>query len=463
MLKHLVLLFLICFTGTILGTEKQQKPNIILILADDLGYGDLSCYGSVRQETPNLDKMADEGIRFSQFYAGSAVCTPTRVSILTGKYPLRFNVSKHFNDQEMFLQENIPTIPHLLKEAGYTSKHVGKWHLGGLNEKHIKDRKNSMPGPMEHGFDHYLAMLEDPLYRKPAMLQRYLYERGGDYLVRDEKRIEPIKGHWTDIKTDESLDFIEKSTKTGKPFFLNLWYDVPHAPYEAAPDVSLNPYKGKAKGDDLLYRSMVRHLDHSVGRVLEKLKELGIAENTLVIFTSDNGPAYRGSPGPFKGRKVDFHEGGIRVPAIAWWPGHIQKGQTAEGLFHTTDLLPTFCSLAGLKSQDLETDGRNILPYLLDTNVDIERGYVFWQIAVYKNNGNYGITVDKRPEPVATEVVRKGNWKLLTKEGVPVELFNLEDDPYERWDLKKQYPEITEELTKAVNDWLQEPRMAKPY
>ncbi len=133
----------------------SNKPNIILILADDLGYGDLGCYGSLRIETPNLDKMAAEGIKFNQFYAGSAVCTPTRVSILTGQYPIRFNVSQHFNDREMFLNNDMLTIPKALKKEGYTSMHVGKWHLGGLNESHILDRINSMPGPLQHGFDHY--------------------------------------------------------------------------------------------------------------------------------------------------------------------------------------------------------------------------------------------------------------------------------------------------------------------
>ncbi len=444
--------------------KAQQKTNIILILADDLGYGDLSCYGSVRQQTPNLDKMATEGLMFNQFYAGSAVCTPTRVSVMTGKYPLRFNVTKHFNDEEMFLQADVPTIPKMLKQAGYISKHVGKWHLGGLNEIHVNDRTNNMPGPIEHGFDHYLAMLEDPLYRRPAMIEKYLYREGGKYLVRDEKRIEPIEGHWTDIKTNEAIQFIEENKNDDNPFFLNLWFDTPHAPYEPAPDVSLNPYKQKAKGDDLLYRSMVTHLDYSVGRIIDKLKELGIDENTLVIFTSDNGPAYQGSPGALKGRKLDFHEGGIRVPAIAWWPGKIAAGKESNQLLHTNDFFPTFCAAANVEcTKDLNLDGQNILPYLQNNSLEVKRDYVFWQIELYKGNGNYGVTVDKRPEPVATEVVRKGNWKLLTKEGEPVELFNLEHDPYERWNLIKQYPEITSELASAMQNWLKEPRMAKPY
>jgi len=462
-MKNKIISIIIMFCNTaIMGANLSNKPNIILILADDLGYGDLSCYGGLRQQTPNLDRMANEGVRFTQFYAGSAVCSPSRTCILTGKYPLRFNVSKHFNDEEMFLPSSIPTIPKLLKQAGYISKHVGKWQLGGLNEIHIKDRKNSMPGPIEHGFDHYFVMLEDPIYRAPAFAQKYLYQRGGDFLVRDEERIKPIKGYYTDIQANEAIRFIEESNTQERPFFLNLWFDAPHAPYEPAPDISLNQYRNLTKGDDLLYRSMVTHLDYCVGRILDKLKDLGLAENTLVIFTSDNGPAFQGSPGPLKGRKLDFYEGGIRVPAIAWWPGQIAKGQTVAQLIHSVDLLPTFCSLAGVEYENIKPDGKNILQLLKDTSVVIDRNYVFWQIAVYGSN-YFSATVDKRPEPVATEIVRKGKWKLLAKDGYPLELFDLQEDPYERWSLKNQYPEITEELTKAVNAWLKEPRMAKPY
>ena len=444
------------------GTKKL--PNVICIIADDLGFGDLSCYGSLKINTPNIDQMAKEGMKFTQFYAGSAVCTPTRVSILTGRFPLRFDVSHHFNDKEMHLQAGISTIPKALKQAGYISKHIGKWHLGGLNEAHVKDRTASMPGPIEHGFDHYLAMLEDPLYRKPAMLERRLYKDGAKHLVRDEKVIDPINKHWTDVKTDEALDFISEGKGNNQPFFLNLWFDTPHAPYEAAPEASITPYVNLAKGDDLLYRSMVSRLDYSVGRVLNRLKELGIEKNTLVIFSSDNGPAYQGSPGPYKGRKVDFHEGGIRVPGIAWWPGHIEAGQVTNELVHSCDIYPTFCAAAGIKpDKSVKLDGRNILP-LLTENIPVkDRGYVFWQIAMYKHNGNYAIVNDTRPQPIATEIVRKGKWKLLAREGEPLELFNMEEDQYERWNLIKDYPEITAEMSSVLKNWLAEPRMKKTY
>lgn len=444
--------------------DTHTRPNIILILADDLGYGDIGIYGSKKINTPSIDLMAEQGIKFTQFYAGSAVCTPTRVSILTGRYPLRFNVTRHFRDEVMHLQPDVLTIPKVLSTAGYVSKHIGKWHLGGLNESHVKDRENSIPGPIEHGFDHYLAMLEDPLYRKPAMLERRLYKDAGKHLVRDENLIEPINKHWTDIKTDEAISFIEQQASAQQPFFLNLWYDAPHSPYEPAPDAILQQYQGRAKGDEQLYRSMVSHLDHSVGRVLSKLKQLNIAENTLVIFTSDNGPAYLGSAGQFRGRKVDFHEGGIRVPAIAWWPNKIHPAQVSNELIHTNDLLPTFAALAKRPvTENTPVDGKNLLPHLLTGKPVENRGYVFWQIGEYKHNGNYSRTVIKRPIPVISEIVRKDNWKLLARDGQGIELYNLKEDPYERWNLIDDYPAVTTELSVVLRAWLAEPRMKVTY
>lgn len=467
MKKLLLLASVLPFGGLAAKTKVKndvQKPNIVLLLADDLGYGDLSCFGSRKITTPNIDNMAAEGVKFTQFYAGSAVCTPTRVSIITGQYPLRYNVTKHFNDKEMFLQRGVQTIPKMLKKQGYVTKHVGKWHLGGLNEKHIKDRKNSMPGPMEHGFDHYLAMIEDPLYRAPAMRERRLYKDGAKYLVRDEKIIKPIKRHWTDVKTDEACSFIKECSKGEKPFFLNLWFDTPHAPYEKSEARVMKPYKNRAKGDDYLYRGMVSNLDKSVGRVLKALKKHGLDKNTIVILTSDNGPAYQGSPGMFKGRKVDFHEGGIRVPMIVWWPGKVKAGKVTDELAHTNDFFPTFAKLSKCSStKEYKLDGVDITDFILNKSNKIERGTVFWHINHYGGNGNYAVTVDKRPQPVATEIARNGKWKLLAHNGKPLELFNLEEDPYERWNLMKHYPKIAQKLTKELNDWLKEPRMPIEY
>ncbi|MDG1227714.1 MAG: sulfatase-like hydrolase/transferase [Polaribacter sp.] len=441
------------------------QPNIVLILADDLGYGDLSCYGSKRINTPNIDKMAGEGLKFTQFYAGSAVCTPTRVSILTGQYPLRFNVSAHFNDREMFLDNDVLTIPKVLKKEGYTSMHIGKWHLGGLNESHVLDRNNSMPGPLQHGFDHYLAMLEDPIYRGSAMREKRLYKDAGKNLVKDDVLLTPNNKHWTTIKFEEANKFIENSAKEKRPFFLNLWLDAPHAPYEYSEKGVMDQYNDRAKGQDLLYRGMVSHLDKGVGGVLAKLKELNIDKNTIVIFTSDNGPAYLGSPAHFKGRKTDFHEGGIRVPMIVWWPETITKGTVSNEIANTIDFLPTFLKLAqGTLDKNSPMDGLDITPILFEQKPLIDRKTMFWEIATkYKRSGNYVNVTDIRLKPTANQIARKGPWKLLAIEGVPQELYNMDEDPYERWNLLDTYPDISKQLSKELTQWLNAPRKEQPY
>jgi arylsulfatase A len=444
---------------------KSTQPNIVLILADDLGYGDLSCYGSKRINTPNIDKMAGEGLKFTQFYAGSAVCTPTRVSILTGQYPLRFNVSAHFNDREMFLDNDVLTIPKALKKQGYTSMHIGKWHLGGLNEAHVLDRNNSMPGPLQHGFDHYLAMLEDPIYRGSAMREKRLYKDAGKNLVKDDVLLTPNNKHWTTIKFEEANKFIENSAKEKNPFFLNLWLDAPHAPYEFSEKGVMDQYNDRAKGQDLLYRGMVSQLDKGVGGVLAKLKELNIDKNTIVIFTSDNGPAYLGSPAHFKGRKTDFHEGGIRVPMIAWWPETITKGIVSNEIANTIDFLPTFLKLAkGSLDKNTPIDGLDITPLLFEQKQVLNRKTMFWEIAPkYKRSGNYVNVTDIRLKPTANQIARKGPWKLLAVEGVSKELYNMDEDPYERWNLLDTYPEISKQLSEELTQWLNAPRKEQPY
>jgi arylsulfatase A len=444
---------------------KSTQPNIVLILADDLGYGDLSCYGSKRINTPNIDKMAGEGLKFTQFYAGSAVCTPTRVSILTGQYPLRFNVSAHFNDREMFLDNDVLTIPKALKKQGYTSMHIGKWHLGGLNEAHVLDRNNSMPGPLQHGFDHYLAMLEDPIYRGSAMREKRLYKDAGKNLVKDDVLLTPNNKHWTTIKFEEANKFIENSAKEKKPFFLNLWLDAPHAPYEFSEKGVMDQYNDRAKGQDLLYRGMVSQLDKGVGGVLAKLKELNIDKNTIVIFTSDNGPEYLGSPAHFKGRKTDFHEGGIRVPMIAWWPETITKGIVSNEIANTIDFLPTFLKLAkGSLDKNTPIDGLDITPLLFEQKQVLNRKTMFWEIAPkYKRSGNYVNVTDIRLKPTANQIARKGPWKLLAVEGVSKELYNMDEDPYERWNLLDTYPEISKQLSEELTQWLNAPRKEQPY
>lgn len=440
-----------------LGATAEPRPNLIFILADDLGYGDLGCYGSDKIETPHLDRLAKSGMRWTRFYAASAVCTPTRASCLTGRYPLRFGITKHFVDGDEHLPAGTVTLPHLLRNAGYATAHVGKWHLGGLRKAHLANRPHDMPGPLQHGFDHYLASYEEAEPRQRLLQTRRLYRDGGKYLIRNDRPAPPTDEHWTTYKVDECLELIERYHGQGRPFFLNLWFDAPHTPYEPAPEPYLSKYKDRAEGDDLLYRSMVTHLDAGVGRIVARLEKLGIAENTFILFTSDNGPSYQGSPGPWKGGKADLHEGGIRVPMIASWPGHIRAGSVCEFFGHTNDLLPTFCEAAGVPLPgDTRFDGFSLLPQLAREVPPPDRGTVFWQLDLYEWYPQPG----GKPKPFATEIARRGPWKLMARDGSPVELFDLQHDAGETNSQLGEETPARDELTSALRDWLASTRNA---
>jgi N-acetylgalactosamine-6-sulfatase len=271
--------------------------------------------------------------------------------------------------------------------------------------------------------------------------------------------------HWTSLKFLEAREFISKSVKKKQPFFLNLWLDAPHAPYETSTNDLLEKYKERTTGIDLLYRGMVSQLDEGVGTLLVQLNNLGIAENTLVIFTSDNGPAYLGSPAHLKGRKTDFYEGGIRVPMIAWWPGTIKANRSTNVLSNTVDLLPTFVSLSNGKiSAENSIDGLDLSPVLLQNESIKNRKTMFWEISSrYKRSSNYKKVTDIRRTPVVNQIARNGKWKLLALEGNALELYNIDEDPYERWNLIKQYPTVANGLYEELLSWMMEPREKKPY
>ena len=447
------------------STFASEKPNIILLLADDLGHGDLSCFGSPAVKTPRLDRMASEGTRFTHFYAASAVCSPTRASVLTGRYPLRFDITKHFNDRNNWLPESATTVAELLGGAGYATAHVGKWHLGGLHVDEQGKRLNNQPGPKQHGFDFYQTQIEQQPLRGQMGSRRTLFRKGGTVLLRNGQKISDdhpyYSKHFTDANGDFSVELIEKLSASEKPFFINLWWLVPHKPYEPAPEPHWSKTAAEGISDDQhRFRSMVQHMDTKIGRILDKLDELKIADNTLVLFTSDNGAAYEGFIGDLKGGKTDLHEGGIRVPMIARWPGKIPAGKTSDAFGHTNDLLPTFCEAAGLDlSKELNVDGLSLLPHLKGGSPpsDTDRGTVFWQLNLYKHMQRHY----PKPEPYATEVAKQGKWKLLALKGKPVELFDVESDPNELQNVIDNHPDLVASLTAELKDWLSAPRISK--
>lgn len=440
------------------GAIAAERPNVILAMADDMGWMDLSCYGNDRVATPHIDRLAKEGIKMTQFYAASAVCTPTRASVLTGKYPLRFDIKHHFNDRGQFLPL-CQTLPKLLKTGGYQTAHVGKWHLGGLRQTDTAIR-DLVPGPREHGFDHYLTQLEQQPLRGKMGRERTLFREGGTCLIRDEIPVGKDHPYYpmylTDIFGDESVRLIKDFHSKEQPFFLNLWWLTPHKPYEPAPEPHWSETAADGISEDQhCFRSMMARMDYNFGKVLDTLDELDIAENTIVIFVSDNGGAWEANVGDLKGGKTDLHEGGIRVAGLARWPGNIEPGRESGELGHTTDLLPTICSAAGVSlPNDDKFDGLNLLPHLTGQVNSVNRDTVFWQLNLYKGMQRH----DKKPEPYATEIARKGKWKLLAKDGEPVELFDIEADLYEQRNLLEQNPEIAADLKKELSAWLAEPR-----
>lgn len=461
MLPRLFVWLLVAITPAV---HASDHPNIILLLADDLGHADLSSFGSPAVHTPHLDRLAAEGIKGTHFYSASAVCSPTRASILTGHYPLRYGITRHFNDVDMWLPEAATTVAELLQAQGYVTAHVGKWHLGGLHVDDQGRRLTSQPGPRQHGFDHYQTQIEQQPLRGAMGRERTVFRQGGTVLLRDDQRVPPTDPyypkHFTDANGDYAVEMIEKFAAADRPFFLNVWWLVPHTPYEPAPEPHWSDTAAPDISDDQhRFRSMMQHMDAKVGDILATLDRLGIADRTLVVFTSDNGAAWEGYIGDLKGGKTDLHDGGIRVPLIARWPDRIAPGRQTDAFGHTTDLLPTFAAAAGIElPADLSFDGKNLLPHWEGGPAPTagERGMVFWQMDLYRSLQRHYL----KPEPYATEVVRDGRWKLLAREGEPVELFDLQADPSETRNLLKQHPEAVARMSDALRAWLAEPQIA---
>ncbi|VGO16352.1 Arylsulfatase [Pontiella desulfatans] len=432
----------VCFSGDV--------PNVLLIVADDLGYSDLSCYGNDRVQTPNIDKLAEQGMRMTQFYAAGPVCTPTRASIVTGKYPLRYNIESIFRDRGEYLPAG-HSLPQLMKDAGYTTALVGKWHLGGLRLKD-RERRDEVDGPHEHGYEHYLCQIEEHPLRTEYFKRGDLYSRGGTCLLENEQPMDENHRYFsmffTDIMGEETIRLINIFNEQDKPFFIHANFQVPHLPLERAPE----PHWSATAEDGLSeeqhrIRSMLARLDYQIGRIFDVVED-----NTLIIFTSDNGGHKFSNNGPWRGIKSDLYEGGIRVPFIVWWPGHMEAGSISDERGHSNDILPTLCAAAGIVlPADENFDGQNLLPLLEGDFLDRSAQPEFWYFD--KNQGR-----KKKKPGTLTGAIRLGDWKLLTAYGEPKELYNLTDDPQEKINRMTDMPEKTAELAELLANWLAEPR-----
>ena len=422
--------------------QAARSPNIVVIYADDLGYGDLGCYGHPAIRTPNLDRMAAEGMRFTEFYSAAEVCTPSRAALLTGRYPIRSGMS---HDRFRVLRRNskggLPkeefTIAEMLRAQGYRTGMVGKWHLGHLPE-HL---------PPHHGFDSYLGlpfsndMMPSP--DAPAGREKFFTENNDHWrtpLIRGTNVLEahPDQRLLTRRYTEEAIRFIRENRR--KPFFLYIAHTFPHVPLFAS-----NPFRGRSAAG--LYGDVIEELDWSVGQVLYQLRKEGLAKETLVVFSSDNGPwlifdHHGGSAGPLRDGKGSTWEGGMRVPGIVWWPGRIRAGSVQREMAATLDLLPTFAKLSGSPLPQRTIDGVDITPLLFGTG-RVERGAFFY----YRGN--------------TLHAARLGPWKahFITHSGYgkdqpvlhdPPLLFHLGEDPGERWDRAGEHPAVVARIREAV-------------
>ena len=420
-----------------------ERPNILFIFADDWGWGDLSCHGHPYVKTPNIDRLAAEGTDFTRFTVASGVCSPSRTAVVTGHFPARYNINGHFawvpsnaeRGMPDWLDLEAPFLPRMLKAGGYATAHYGKWHLAN---NMIPDS----PLPGEYGYDDYGA-----------------FNCAGEQMPVHED-------------ADNAIAFIEQSHQAGKPFFINLWIHEPHTPFHTVPKYRWR-FQELDEADNI-YASVLSHADDRIGEVLDALDRLGITDNTLVIFSSDNGPARaarptglslmhdtatgagygigaaKGTTGGRKGYKASLFEGGIGVPFIVRWPGQVPAGAVdAVSLISAVDLLPTFCEAAGVELPvGYEPDGLSQLAVLKGEPAPVREKPLFW-----KHDSPWPAPAHS-PDHWVSYVIVDQKWKLLAnQDSSHVELYNIAADPFEANDLKPQHPEVVRELLGQLATW----------
>lgn len=436
--------------------QKNDKPNVIIIFIDDMGYGDLTCYGNKQVQTKNIDALAKQGTRFTQFYVNSPVCSPSRVAMMTGQYPARHQFYTYLaertknveNKMPDFLPATVPTLAKMLHANGYATGHFGKWHLGGGRDV------GDAPLPTEYGFDKSFTSfeglgdrtlhLDDNLNKQSAQLGR-------------GRIIEAPQNKQTQIYVDSVLAFVKLHKR--QPFFINFWPNDVHDPY--------NPVNGTEKEfasvtnntEQQKFLATLKELDKQIGRLLGELQKMDVLKNTLILLTSDNGPTdwpryYKNggeppcSAGDFRGRKWSLYEGGIRVPFIAVWPGKIPAGKVdAQSVMSVVDFVPTVAGLTKTKVlANYKSDGMDASNVLLGKNSNTDRD-MYWY---YNNNPLPGKENNVSP----TMAIRSGKWKLLMEpDGTKKQLYNLEADHKESKNLVKDEVKRAEQLTGKLNDW----------
>lgn len=406
---------------------KTSRPNVVFILADDLGWGDLSCYGRPDYRTPNIDLLASQGTKFTDAYSASALCTPTRCGFITGRYPARLKIGLAeplpVTNNLIGLDPGHPTIASLLKTSGYDTALIGKWHLGFRPEW----------GPNAHGFDEFFGILAgagDYFLHKNGLGQPDLFEN-----------LTPVQrnGYLTDLLTERAVNYVTR--RRTSPFFLSLQYTAPHWPWQGPKggesvtfsDKRIEPLTMGGGGSLKLYAEMMRSLDDGVGRVMKAIKGAGLDTNTLVIFTSDNGGERFSYEWPFSGQKGALLEGGIRVPAIVRWPGVTPANRVTQQMAITMDWTATILAAAETSAAvGYPLDGNDLLPVIKGTSGVRDRAF-FWRLSTQ-------------------DAVREGKWKYFRK-GPLRNLFDLSIDEREQADFSKKNPDIMQRLSSDFDKW----------
>ena len=408
----------------------QGRPNVVLIITDDVGYGDIGSYGAPDIKTPNIDRLAKDGVRLTDFYA-APLCTPTRAALISGRYQQRVGLERARGSVGPALEQGLPatghSLPRLLKNNGYRTALIGKWHLGYKPEF----------GPNAHGFDYFFGFLS-------GFIDFYTHTRGGDGQSDLFENTTPVQeqGYMTDLITTRAIRFIEQ--QAAEPFFLEVAYNAAHWPFQPPDHYSKAPNNGAfqspadatpATRKD--YAAMLERADAGVGQIVQKLDALGLTRNTLVIFTNDNGGEWLSRNAPLFHRKDTLWEGGIRVPAIFRWPGRLPSGKTSTQAGITMDLTASILAATNTSvPAEARPEGMNILPILEGRAPQVERT-MFWRISIPTRQ---------------QRAVRRGDWKLLV-DGDDLLLYNLRTDIGERNDLAAQRPDLVAALRPLLSEW----------
>lgn len=431
-------------TNEIKTTSEVFPPNIVFILTDDMGYGDVGIYGGKFIPTPHIDQMAEEGLRFYQYYSASPISSPSRCGLLTGKHPGKFHITSYLQSREGnrnaemadYLRPDAPTLPRVMKNAGYATVHIGKWHLGGGRD--VTDA----PPFSAYGYDEYCSTYESP-QPDPLLTATDWIWSAQDSIRRWER---------TAYFVDKALDFLKNNK--GTPCFINLWPDDMHTPWIG--NMEEQAIFPEGVNSEKQFRTVLEEYDRQIGRLLKEIKDMNLDNNTIVIFTSDNGPApsFRGSrAGDMRGCKASLFEGGMRMPFIIW----DAKDEVPEGKIDKTsvvsalDMFESLCMIAGATLPDgYESDGMDMSNALL--GVPQERTIsLFWE---YRRNDAKAFPLPADSDVSPNIAVREGEWKLLiNQDGSDVMLYNLYNNQRENFDVSEEHPDITERLKQKALEW----------